>query len=226
MKTEVYLLLGPAAIGKTTYIKQVGFPKDKLAIISRDDIVADVSKKYNLSFDDLYRFPPPDAEIGTYIPGFENCGRVIESLFVVKHLQPRSYEYLNSVNAEINYRFYNEFQAAIRNKDINFIVVDRVHLRSYERNIYFDYLSIDRSSFVVTAVLFNFQDKDTLDLISEASALRTKQLEEAGERVRTVSREVQEKMIKHYEPIKESDGFDSVIHIDTLPMIRKFLNKV
>lgn len=223
MKKEIYILVGPAAIGKTTYLKQIGFPKEKLALISRDDVVADISLKYNLSFDDLYHFPPHDAKPGTYIPGFEHYGKVIESPEIVLHLHPFSYQYLNEVNAEINYRFYNEFNAAIRNPNIDYIVVDRVHLRDYERRIYFDYIERNRKDFFVTAVVFNFEDPDTLDIIEQMAELRKKQLTESGQRPRTVKRKVQKNMIKFYEPLKLEDGYDAITKVDTLPELRNFL---
>lgn len=226
MKKEIYILIGPAAIGKSTFVKNAGFPEDKLSVICRDDSAGEVSKRYNLSFDDLYHFPPHDAVVDSYIPGFEKYGRVIESPHVVIHLHPFSYDYLNSVNAEINYRFYNEFQSAIRDDKKQFIVVDRVHMRTYERKAYFDMLGFDRENFVVTGVIFNFKDADTLDIIEQMSALRTKKLLEAGERPRSVSRNVQENMLKFYEEPTLEEGFNSFLEIDTLPELRKLLTTV
>lgn len=223
MKKEIYILVGPAAIGKTTYLNNIGFPKDKLCLVSRDEVVADVSLRYNLSFDDLYHFPPHNATLGTYIPGFENYGKVIESPEIVLHLHPFSYQYLNEVNAEINYRFYNEFNAAIRNPNIDYVIVDRVHLRDYERRIYFEYLEKNRKDFFVTAVVFNFEDPDTLDIIEQMAELRKQNLIQSGQRTRTVKRKVQENMIKFYEPLKLEDGYDAIAKIDTLPGLRKFL---
>lgn len=220
-KKEIYILIGPAAIGKTTYTNKAGFPVGKLAVVSRDEVVGRVSQRYNLSFDDLYHFPPHDANPGEYISGFEWCGQVITSPSVVKHLHPFSYEYLDSINAEINYGFYNEFQATIRNPEIDFIVVDRVHMRKSERDAYFKYLQF-RNDFVVCAVQFNFEDADTIDVIEQVSKIRAKELGKNG-KPRTVPRAVQENMVKHYEPIVDSEGFNSIIKIDTLPSLREFI---
>lgn len=226
MKKEIYILIGPAAIGKTTYIQNAGFLENKLCIVSRDEVVGRVSERYKLEFDDLYHFPPHDSVVGTYVPGFEKYGKVIESPEIILHLHPFSYEYLNSVNAEINYRFYNEFQTAIRRDDISFIVIDRIHMRSNERKAYMSYLDFDRKNFIVTAVLFNFKDEDTLDIIEQISISRTKSLITEGKRPRTVSRKVQEKMIEFYEEPSYEEGFDSIITIDTLPNLRKYLKNV
>lgn len=223
MKKEIYILIGPAAIGKSTFVKRAGFPEDKLSIINRDDVVGEVSKRYNLSYDDLYHFPPHDSTPSSYIPGFEQYGRVIESPHVVAHLHPYSYEYLNSVNAEINYRFYNEFQTAIRDVSKQFIVVDRVHMRHYERAQYFPFMEYGRENYVVTGVIFNFKDEDTLDLIEQASAIRTKQMIESGQRPRTVTRAVQEKMLQFYEEPTLEEGFNSIIQVNTLPDLRMIL---
>lgn len=223
MKKEIYVLIGPAAIGKSTYTKNAGFPQEKLKIINRDDVVARVSERYGLGFDDMYHFPPHDAVPGTFIEGKESYGKVIVSPKVVIHLHPFSYQYLDSVNAEINYGFYNEFQSAIRRPEINHIVIDRVHMRSYERKVYFEYLEPFRQKYVVTAVLFNFQDPDALDVIEQVSALRTKAIAESGGKIRTVSRKVQENMIKFYEEPTKEEGFDSILKVDTLPELRKLL---
>ncbi len=224
-KKEIYLLLGPAAIGKTSWIKSVGFPKNSLAVISRDEVVKEVSAKYNLSFDDLYHFPPHDSTIGEFISGYEKYGKVIESPSIVKHLQPFSYQYLDSINAEINFMFYNQFQYAVRNPDIAYIVIDRVHLRKKERMEYLKMLPSDRNNFYISAVLFNFQDPDALNVISKMSEIRTKQMKAAGERYRTVPRSVQQNMIKFYEPIEDSEGYDSIQHVDTLPNLRSAIIK-
>jgi len=220
MKKEIYLLLGPAAIGKTTWIKSVGFPEHKLAIISRDEVVKNVSAKYDLSFDDLYHFPPHDSKPGQFIEGFENYGRVIVSPDIVKHLHPFSYKYLDNVNAEINYTFYNQFQHAVRDPNIDYIIVDRVHMRRTEREAYLSLLGPDRTDYYISVVVFNFKNPDTINIISKASAIRTKEMKIAGGRYRTVERKVQENMIKFYEPISEEESFDVIIDVDTLPEIR------
>lgn len=223
MKKEIYILIGPAAIGKTTFIKNAGFPDGKYRIVSRDEVVARVSKQYNLDFDDLYHFPPHDSIVGSYIPGMEKYGRVINSPSVVVHLHPFSYEYLDSVNAEINYAFYNEFQAAIRDPQIDFIIVDRVHLRHKERSVYENYLGHNRESFITIGVLFDFTTPDILDVLALASQYRTEDMKKRGERYRTVGRSVQENMLKHYESIQEGE-FDTVIHVNTIPGIRDFIH--
>jgi hypothetical protein len=222
MKKEIYFLIGPAAIGKTTFTKNVGFPEGKMRLVSRDEVVARVSAKYELEFDDLYHFPPHDAVIGSYIPGKEKYGKVIKSPQVVIHLHPFSYEYLDSVNAEINYGFYNEFQAAIRNPDISYVVVDRVHLRKKERDAYKNYLDIDREAFITIGVLFNFLDDDALEVIAKASEKRTEKMKASGERYRTVPKSVQEDMFRFYEPLLD-DEFDCIHRVDTLPELRKFI---
>jgi hypothetical protein len=223
MKKEIYVLVGPASIGKSTFVQNVGFPKEGLRIINRDDIVGNVTEKYDLSYDDIYQFPPHDATPDTFIAGKEHYGRIIVSPPVVHHLQPFSFEYLDSVGAEINYTFYNEFQTAIRKESVKHIIIDRVHMRSKERKIYMRYLEPFREKYVVTAVLFNFTDPDTLDVIEAVSAQRTERMKKNGERYRTVPRKVQENMIKHYEEPTLEEGFDVIHKVDTLPELRKLL---
>ena len=90
-----------------------------------------------------------------------------------------------------------------------------------ERAVYFPYLE-DRSKFYVTAVLFNFQDEDTLDVIAELSELRRQQIEKTG-KFKTIPRDVQQRMIDRYEEVTLEEGFDSILKVDTLPKLRKLL---
>lgn len=222
MKKEIYVLIGPAAIGKTTYINNTGISEDKRSVVSRDEVVAVISKKYDLDFDDLYIFPPKQALIGDFVPGFEKHGRVIESPQLIRHLYPISYEYINNINAEIYHAFYNTFQHAIRT-DSPYIFVDRVHMRKEERVSYFPFLEPNRHRFYVTAVLFNFEDADTLDIIEKASEIRRSEMAKTG-RFRTVPRKAQENMIRFYQEPTLEEGFDAIIKVDTLPKIREFIN--
>lgn len=221
MKKEIYLLIGPASIGKTTYLKEVGFPPLSTASISRDDIVDRLTEKCGFTYNELFLFPPPDSAIGSIVPGFEKYGHVIETHEVAKHICPVSYSIVDSVNAEIHHTYYREFEEAVKNPDINFITLDRVHMLEKERAVYFPYLE-DRKNFFVTAVLFNFKDEDTLDVICELSEIRRKRIEKTG-KFKTVPRDVQQRMIDRYEEVTLAEGYDSIKMVDTLPMLRKLL---
>ena len=221
MRKEIYILIGPASIGKTTYLKEVGFPVLETATISRDDIVDRISEKYGYTYNELFTFPPADAAIGSIIPGFEKYGKVIETPEVARHVCPVSYEILDKVNAEIHHTYYGDFEKATKSNDIRFITLDRVHMLKKERAVYFPYLE-DRSKFYVTAVLFNFQDEDTLDVIAELSELRRQQIEKTG-KFKTIPRDVQQRMIDRYEEVTLEEGFDSILKVDTLPKLRKLL---
>lgn len=222
MRKEIYVLIGPASIGKTTYLKEVGFPSLITKFISRDDIVDKVTDKYGYTYDELFLFPPADSAIGSIVPGFEKYGEVIETPLVAKHICPVSYRILNSVNSEIHHTYYDDFEKAVQNPDVQFITLDRVHMLEKERTAYFSYLENNRSNFYVTAVLFNFQDPDTLDVISKLSELRRKRIEQTG-RFKTIPIDVQKRMIDRYEEVALIEGFDSILKVDTLPKLRKLL---
>lgn len=222
MKKEIIILIGPAAIGKTTYIKGAGFNQEKLAIISRDDIVDKICDHYKLTYDEMFYFPPKDSVLGELVPGFEKYGHVIISPDACKHVSLLSYNTLNDINTEVYNTFYEDFEKATNNPNIQHVVVDRVHLRQDERALYFPYLQKNREDFIVKAILFNFQDPDALDVISKVSEIRKKEIEKTG-RKKTVPLSVQQRMISFYvEPTLE-EGFDEIIKIDTLPFLRKFL---
>jgi hypothetical protein len=223
MRKEVYILIGPASIGKTTYLKEIAFPSAITATISRDDIVDSISEKYGYTYNELFTFPPSDSVIGSIVPGFEKYGKVIETPEVARHVCSVSYETLDKVNAEIHHTYYGDFEKAVNSPDIQFITLDRVHMLRRERAIYFPYLK-DRSNFFVTAVLFNFQDEDTLDVIEEVSEIRRRSIEKTG-KFKTIPRDVQQRMINRYEEVSLVEGFDSILKVDTLPELRKFLNE-
>ena len=220
MRKEIYVLIGPAAIGKTTYLKEVGFPPLDTKFMSRDDIVDRLTDKYGYTYDELFIFPPSNATLGSIIPGFEKYGEVIETPLVAKHICPVSYSIINSVNSEVYNTYYEEFENAIKNPDIQYITLDKVHMSKKERTIYFPYLKNNRSDFYVTAVLFNFQDPDTIDVISKLSEIRRKRIEQTG-KFKTIPIEVQQGMIDRYEEVTLAEGFDSILKVDTLPKLRK-----
>lgn len=225
MKKEIYILIGPGAIGKTTYITNIGFPKEKLAIISRDEIVESICKKYEVTNDELFLYPPHNATPGELIIGQEQYGKVIESPAIVAHLHPFSFETINSYNVEIHEIYYDKFREACENPAIDYIILDRVHMRLEERQKYFPYIESNRKDFFVTATLFNFQDADTLDIIGLTSQIRTERMKQEGVHVRSVPQSVQENMLKFYvEPTLE-EGFDSIVNINTLPVLKDNIKK-
>ena len=69
----------------------------------------------------------------------------------------------------------------------------------------------------------NTTSSDTLDLIEELSKRRSKQIEEMG-RKKTITREIQERMIKWYTEPTMEEGFDEIIEVDTLPRLRELVN--
>lgn len=224
MKKQISVLIGPASIGKTTYLKSKGLPPEITASISRDDIVDRISEKYNYTYNELFLFPPSGSAIGSIVPGFEKYGTVIETPEVARHVSPISYSTINDVNSEIHNTYYNDFEKAVNDPNIQFITLDRVHMLKKERDVYFPFLEGKREEFNVTAILFNFKDADVLDVISELSEKRRKEVEQTG-RFKTVPREIQQRMIDRYENVTIEEGFDSIQHVDTLPMLRKLLNK-
>ncbi len=147
---------------------------------------------------------------------------MVETPLLAKHICPVSYNLINSVNSEVHHTYYEEFEKAVKNPDIQFITLDRIHMRTKERMSYFPYLEKNRSDFYVTAVLFNFQDPDTIDVISKLSEIRRKRIEQTG-RFKTIPIEVQQAMIDRYEEVSLVEGFDSILKVDTLPKLRKLL---
>lgn len=63
---EIYVLVGPPSIGKSTWVDKTFGSRDNVYAISRDDIANIVAKKYNMKYEDLFFLPdksPINSEI-------------------------------------------------------------------------------------------------------------------------------------------------------------------
>ena len=107
-----FVLVGPPAVGKTSWIEQniesTGIP---FIVISRDQIIEDqIFPQYKLTNEELYTlYPPKDAEEGKVIPGMEKYGIVVSGPNGKKN-----FEQILRANAEVEQTIKKERESAIR----------------------------------------------------------------------------------------------------------------
>src|SRR5574343_27366 len=73
-KRIIYVLIGPPAIGKSTWISKYATTPDDVVIISNDKVVEEVAQSLGRSYGDMFVTPPHSLEIGYFD---EKYGEVI-----------------------------------------------------------------------------------------------------------------------------------------------------
>jgi len=61
-KKKIFVLVGPPSVGKSTWIQNTF--EETPYIVSRDDIVEQVSSSHGWTYDDMFATPPAEAQIG------------------------------------------------------------------------------------------------------------------------------------------------------------------
>ncbi len=218
-KTNFYLLIGPPAIGKTTYTKSL---PGKTLIICRDDVGQQVVSKYGLTYDDLFVSPPPESKIGTYINGFEHFGKVIENTNVyTKKYALLTYEKIHNLNEEI----FKEMELLYKEshkKQYDNIVIDMTNMTIRVRR---DILSEvnNRSKFRYIAVEFDISDPQTKEIVKKASFKRRQDDLKKGIK-KTIPDSVFDRMFDGYEPPTYAEGYDRIIKVNTIKNLKLNLN--
>jgi predicted kinase len=217
----IYLLIGPPSIGKSTYIKSAFNPADT-SIISRDDIVQETALSYGLTYDDLFTFPPSDTPVGVIVPGYENFGKTIETQGRFKSSYPVSFSNIADINNITEKKLYNEFDSAVSSGKN--LVIDMTNVKKEGRKDFINRAKSQSENIKVVAVVFNFQDKDTLDVLKNVAEKRRIEDLKKGLK-KTITPDIFARIISSYEPPSESEGFDEIKYVDTLPQLRKIANQ-
>lgn len=201
-KTEIVVLVGPPAIGKSTYIKNK-FPPNSVYLVNRDNIVDSVASSLGLTYDDMFQNPPNDAEVGAEVPGKERFGIVLEAppwMTWTKKL----YSNLQTANNRINKMLEDEFQSAV-NSGKN-VVVDMTNMTANVRQKVLKY--VEGKDFYKRAVVFTMQESDLPELLHRMKS-RSDQIKAQGGS-KTIGADVIDRMIKSFQQISPQEGFDKV----------------
>lgn len=214
-KQTVYVLVGPPSVGKSTFIKNNPSFKN-VHIISRDDIVVQVAKKFGLTYDDLFLYPPQDSKLGEKVKGMESFGAVVDNTHpTMKDNFPMAYENILKINSIVDDAVSSKFSNAIETKKD--IVVDMTNMTAKSREI--NLKPLEGHDIKKVAIIFNFQDKDALDIISRLSQRRGEEIKKQGGS-KTISKEIIQRIINSYEEISPAENYDKIININTLNNLR------
>lgn len=217
-KINFYILIGPPAIGKSTFIKTM--PEGTL-VINRDDVVQDIANKYNLTYDDLFILPPANSQIGETITGFEQLGKVMEAPSEIKHFTSVVYENINKINLEVSQKMSLLFKQA---KSFTFknIVIDMTNMNLESRSKILNNMK-DKVKFRYIAVDFDISDPQTKDIVKKAALIR-RELDLKKGIKKTLPDSVFDRMFLSYVPPSYSEGFDKIIKINTIDNLKRFIN--
>lgn len=206
-KKELVVLVGPPAVGKSTYIAQKYNPED-VFVVSRDNIVDEVSSSKGFTYDEMFLIPPKDSVPNTVIDGMEKYGLVKEAPSWMRWTK-YIFSKIQDANQEINAKLEKRFRDGIDSGKN--VVVDMTNMTANSRKEALKY-SKDKD-FFRRAVVFNLSESDLPELIKRMKE-RSKKIEATGGK-KTIGEDVIERMIRSFEKIDPKEGFDRVDSVNT-----------
>ena len=206
-KTEIVVLVGPPAIGKSTYIANK-FPKNSVYVVSRDDIVDEVSKSMGMTYDNMFESPPEDAPVGKTVLGKENFGVVLDAPNWMKWAK-KVYSNVQDANNLINKKLEESFKNAVDSG--KHVVVDMTNMTIGARKGALKY--IQGKDFFKRAVVFTLQESNLPELINRMK--NRSELIKASGGSKTIGEDVINRMIKNFQKISPEEGFDRVDSVST-----------
>lgn len=194
---QLYVLIGPPAVGKSTWIKNTPHLQS-YTVISHDDIVDRCIAQYNsqtsderkLVYSDYRKVPSASEAVGTVDPKY---GTVIE----VGVKKRKMYEIINELKENVNQAFDSTWETAYKKNDN--VIIDMVNMDNFAREKWIRRFS----HYYKTAVDFEFD----IDQI----------LINAHEREINTGKSIPDSSIKYiaslYQEPTKDEGFDNILKI-------------
>lgn len=201
-RKEIVVLVGPPAVGKSTYIANK-FPKNSVYIVSRDDIVDEVSSSMGMTYDNMFENPPDDAIVGKALPGKERFGVVLEAPPWMRWTK-RVYSNIQEANNSINKKLEEKFKSAVNSG--KHVVVDMTNMTVGARKSALNY--VQGKNFFKRAVVFTLKDSDLPELIQRMKN-RSEEIKSKGGS-KTIGEDVINRMIKSFQQVSPEEGFDKI----------------
>lgn len=210
-KKNFYILIGPPAVGKSTWIKkELG---DKATVISKDDIIEDIIfPKYNLANKDIFT-DVEGFEVGEEHPEKKKLGKVrINKRFSSsqnKEIEKKVFDIAYKAGEELNSIYDNKMQEAIKSGKDN-IVVDAIHNKVSTRKHTLDAIK-DNPSYKIIGVIFPFEGYKKQ--IQKSADERAKVFLElyGPDFDRSVSPEDYKRIYSEFQYPSKSEGFDEIV---------------
>ena len=213
-KKKIFVLVGPPAVGKSTWIKNT-FQKDDPYIINRDSIVEEVASQMGMTYDDMFSAPPKDSTIGTED---EKYGTVVSSPSFMTW-QPLSYSNILDANKLINDKLNDKIKnAATSGRDI---VVDMTNMTANARKQALKSISGKEEMFHKVAVVFPFHGAE--HIVKKMAFKRSQEIKSQGGS-KTIPPEVLDRMMNSFQEIAPEEGFDEVVEMDNRQKLKELLD--
>lgn len=208
-KRKIYVLVGPPSVGKSTWIKNT-FGSIQPYIISRDDIVEQISDNLGWTYDDLFVAPPQGSQLGDYD---EKYGEVIKSPSYMSW-QPLSFSKVLEANNQVHVSFTKLVSNAVNSdKDI---VVDMTNMTAGARKNALKAIEGNENLFEKIAVVFPFEGAE--EIIIDVARKRAEAAKRMG-KSKTLPDSVMRKMFASFQNVSPEEGFDKVIQQDNRELL-------
>jgi len=207
------VLVGPPSVGKSTWVKN-NFPNSY--IINRDEIVENVAKEYDWTYDDMFKTPSDDMEIGNID---EKFGKVInspKSMPWAKTVFDKVLEANSKVSSEMSNRVKNAHSSG---KDI---IVDMTNMNIDSRKGALKAIKGNESDYYKIAVDFKFKGSE--ELIKKVSGIRAETAKQNGSS-KTIPDAAFDRMFTSYQKPSLDEGFDEIIDVDNTNILSEIINK-
>lgn len=206
---KIYVLVGPPSVGKSTWIKQT-FVDIEPYVINRDEIVEQVAKTYNWTYDDLFVAPLPDQVEGDLS---EKYGTVVKSPEYMTW-QPLSYDKVLEANGKVAELFNKKVLEA---KGQENIVVDMTNMNVGSRKGALKAIEGSEDEYKKIAVVFNFKGAE--EIIKKVAQKRAEEAKRQG-LSKTIPPEAFDRMFKSFQEVSPEEGFDEVINVDNTEKLK------
>lgn len=211
-KRNFYVLIGPPAVGKTSWIKEN--IKESKIVISKDDIIEnDIFPKYKLANKDIFKVPTKGLEVGDEHPSKKKLGKVISykrfSRSKGKEVEEKAFKNAHAAGQELNQIYDSKIKKAIAS-NIENIIIDAIHMSRSTRASTIDLVRDDKQFNIIGVV---FPHKGYERQIFNSAELRAKDfLERFGSEFdRGVSWDDYEEIYRNFEEPSKSEGFDQLV---------------
>jgi hypothetical protein len=214
-KKNMYVLVGPPSVGKSTWIKNT-FGDIKPYVINRDDLVEQVAKEYRWTYDDLFQQPIKDIENEGDIN--DKYGKVVKSPEYMTWA-PLSYDKVLDANNKVAELFSKRVAGA---KGQDNIVVDMTNMNAGSRKGALRAIEGSEGDYHKVAVVFNFKGAE--EIIKKVANKRAEEAKKMG-KSKTIPPTAFDRMFASFQEISPEEGFDEVVKVDNTEELKKLVHE-
>ena len=210
-KKAIIVLVGPPSVGKSTWIKS-NFPDSY--IINRDTIVEKVASSYGWTYDDMFATPPPDAQVGDVDKKYGTVEAAPSWMTWAKSVFDKVLE----ANGKVQKQMSARVQGAVPSG--KHIVIDMTNMNAGARKNALKAIEGNEDNYHAVAVDFKFKGAE--DTIKKMAAKRAEAAKRMG-KSKTIPDAAFDRMFSSYEKPTTGEGFDDVISVDNIEVLKKAL---